>query len=219
MIKVTNLSKKFMMGTQEVVALDGVDIEIDDGEIAAIVGASGSGKSTLLNILGCLDVPSSGTYHLSDTEINSLSDDRLADIRNHKIGFIFQTYNLLPKLTSLANVELALRYRHVSNRKQLAAEALARVGLSDRLTHRPPELSGGQQQRVGIARAIVKNPDIILADEPTGNLDSQSGAEIMSILKDLNQDGITVVIVTHELEIAAQIKRVITLSDGRVVDN
>ena len=148
MIKVTNLSKKFMMGTQEVVALDGVDIEIDDG-------ASGSGKSTLLNILGCLDVPSSGTYHLSDTEINSLSDDRLADIRNHKIGFIFQTYNLLPKLTSLANVELALRYRHVSNRKQLAAEALARVGLSDRLTHRPPELSGGQQQRVGIARAIV----------------------------------------------------------------
>ena len=219
MIKVTNLSKKFMMGTQEVVALDGVDIEIDDGEIAAIVGASGSGKSTLLNILGCLDVPSSGTYHLSDTEINSLSDDRLADIRNHKIGFIFQTYNLLPKLTSLANVELALRYRHVSNRKQLAAEALARVGLSDSLTHRAPELSGGQQHRVGIARAIVKNPDIILADEPTGNLDSQSGAEIMSILKDLNQDGITVVIVTHELEIAAQIKRVITLSDGRVVDN
>jgi putative ABC transport system ATP-binding protein len=217
MIEINNVSKVYRMGDTELAALGGVSLTIADGEIVAFMGASGSGKSTLMNILGCLDVPTSGRYILNGEDVGTLSDDRLAEIRNTEIGFIFQTYNLLPRLTALANVELALMYGDSKNRRQRALDALERVGLGDRVRHRPTELSGGQQQRVGIARALVKSPGILLADEPTGNLDSRSGDEIMAILQELHQEGITVIIVTHETEIADHANRTITMRDGLVV--
>ena len=217
MIEIDNVNKVYRMGDTELAALGGVSLTIADGEMVAIMGASGSGKSTLMNILGCLDVPTSGRYILNGEDVGTISDDRLAEIRNTEIGFIFQTYNLLPRLTALANVELALMYGDSRNRRQRAQDALERVGLGDRVKHRPTELSGGQQQRVGIARALVKSPGILLADEPTGNLDSRSGDEIMAILQELHQEGITVIIVTHETEIADHANRTITMRDGLIV--
>ena len=218
MIRLEDVTKIYQMGEVEVGALQGVSLDIDEGEIVAIMGPSGSGKSTLMNVIGCLDVPTSGRYALDGQDIGGMSDNRLSEIRGRQIGFVFQTYNLLPRLTARANVELPLMYGHGSNRKQRALEALDRVGLGDRANHRPAELSGGQQQRVGIARALVKQPRILLADEPTGNLDSQSSKEIMTILKSLNEDaGLTVILVTHERDIAAQAKHVVSMLDGRVI--
>lgn len=219
MIQITDVTKIYTMGTVQVPALAGVSLSIARGEMVAVVGASGSGKSTLMNILGCLDVPTSGAYTLDGENIGTLSDNRLAEIRNGKIGFVFQTYNLLPRLTALSNVELALMYGSHSNRRRTAREALERVGLGDRVRHKPTELSGGQQQRVGIARALVKSPDILFADEPTGNLDTRSGEEIMGILAELHADGITVIIVTHEPDIAARANRIITMRDGLIVND
>ena len=219
-IELNDVTKIYRMGNIEVGALRDVSVSIEAGEMVAIMGASGSGKSTMMNILGCLDVPTSGEYLLEGENVGQLGDDRLAEIRNRKIGFVFQTYNLLPRLTALANVELPLLYGNGHNRRRRAMTALSRVGLADRVSHRPTELSGGQQQRVGIARALVKEPSIVLADEPTGNLDSQSTEEVMAILQDLNQrEGLTVIIVTHEPDIAAATRRVITMLDGRVVDD
>ena len=217
MIELDSVTKVYRMGSVDVAALRGVSLSIEGGEIVAIVGPSGSGKSTLMNVLGCLDVPSSGEYTLDGDSVGRLSDDRLAEIRNRKIGFVFQTYNLLPRISALANVELPLMYGKTSGRRRLALEALERVGLAQRCGHRPTELSGGEQQRVGIARALVKSPSILLADEPTGNLDSASSAEIMGILRGLNDEGITVVIVTHERDIALQTRRIVSMLDGEVV--
>ena len=219
MIQIENVTKIYTMGSVEVPALAGVSLSIARSEIVAIMGASGSGKSTLMNILGCLDVPTSGTYTLDGEDIGKTSDSRLAEIRNRKIGFVFQTYNLLPRISALNNVELALIYGNHRNRRRTAQEALERVGLGDRMSHKPTELSGGQQQRVGIARALVKSPDILLADEPTGNLDSRSGEEIMQILEELHNDGISVIIVTHEADIAARAERIITMRDGLIVSD
>ncbi|MDE2778868.1 MAG: ABC transporter ATP-binding protein [Chloroflexota bacterium] len=219
-IELRNVTKTYRIGDIEVGALQGVSVSIEAGEMVAIMGASGSGKSTMMNILGCLDVPTSGEYYLEGENVGRLSDDRLADIRNRKIGFVFQTYNLLPRLTALANVELPLLYGNGHNRRRRSLQALNRVGLADRVGHRPVELSGGQQQRVGIARALVKEPSILLADEPTGNLDSQSSEEVVGILQDLNRrEGLTVIIVTHEPDIAASTRRTITMLDGRVTDD
>ncbi len=220
MIELEGVTKIYRMGNVDVAALQGVSLNIREGEMVAIMGPSGSGKSTVMNIVGCLDVPTSGTYLLEGEDVGSLGDDRLAEIRNRKIGFVFQTYNLLPRLTALANVELPLLYGNGSRKRQRALDALERVGLADRVKHRPTELSGGQQQRVGIARALVKDPSILMADEPTGNLDSHSSAEIMEILKGLHRDeGLTVIIVTHEADIAGQTQRIVTMLDGRVVDD
>ena len=220
MIELDQVTKTYRMGMVEVAALRGVSLSIQQGEMLAIMGPSGSGKSTLMNIIGCLDVPSAGRYLLEGEEVGQLGDDRLAAIRNRKIGFVFQTYNLLPRLTALANVELPLLYGDRRNARQRSLEALKRVGLEQRAGHRPPELSGGEQQRVGIARALVKNPSILLADEPTGNLDSRSSAEIMAILTQLNrEEGITVGIVTHEPDIAAQTRRTVTMLDGSVTSD
>lgn len=218
MIELKDVTKIYQVGNIEVGALRDVSVAIQPGEMVAIMGASGSGKSTMMNILGCLDVPTSGEYFLEGEDVGRLGDDRLAEIRNRKIGFVFQTYNLLPRLTALANVELPLLYGNGHDRRRRSMEALNRVGLADRVGHRPPELSGGQQQRVGIARALVKNPSIMLADEPTGNLDSQSSEEVMAILRDLNRrEGLTVIIVTHEADIAAATRRVISMRDGRII--
>lgn len=213
-----NLRKIYQMGDVEVQALRGLSCNIDRGEVVAIVGPSGSGKSTLMNILGCLDHPSSGDYYLDGEHVSELRDDQLANIRNRKVGFVFQSFNLLSRATSLFNVELPLRYSGNRNgRKERAKEALTAVGLGDRMTHRPTELSGGQQQRVAIARAIVNNPAIIMADEPTGNLDSKVGQEIIDLLLNLNKEiGTTLIIVTHDPKVAAQAQRIIHIKDGIV---
>ena len=219
-IELENVTKVYQMGEIEVNALAGVSLTIRRGELTAIMGPSGSGKSTVMNIIGCLDVPTSGKYILDGEDVGKLSDDRLAGIRNRKVGFVFQTYNLLPRLSALTNVELPLLYGNGRTRRERSLDALAKVGLSDRVHHKPVELSGGQQQRVGIARALVKDPAILLADEPTGNLDTTSSSEIMWIIQELNrQSGITVVIVTHEHDIAAHAARVVTMLDGKILED
>ena len=219
-IEAEGLTKVYQMGEVEVHALRGVDINIERGEVISIMGPSGSGKSTLMNILGALDRPTSGSYCLNGEQVSTLEDDQLAEIRNREVGFVFQSFNLLGRQSALTNVELPMRYAGVSDgKRKRAIEALESVGLGDRIRHRPNELSGGQQQRVAIARALVNNPAIILADEPTGNLDSRSGDEIMKILLDLNQGfGTTLIFVTHDPEIAAHTQRVIHLRDGLVED-
>lgn len=220
MIEVFDLSKYYRNGPIEVKALQSVSIMIGDGEYVSIMGPSGSGKSTLMNLLGCLDTPSSGSYKLDGQEISALTDNGLAQIRNRKIGFVFQTFNLLPRLTALANVELPMIYSGFSrrDRKDKAMAALEKVGLSDRTHHRPNELSGGQTQRVAIARALVNDPTIILADEPTGNLDRETGREIINLFQKLNSEfGVTLVIVTHDIEVGRSAKRLIELVDGKVV--
>ena len=219
-IELHDVTKVYRMGDIEVNALAGVSLTIRRGEMTAIMGPSGSGKSTIMNIIGCLDVPTSGRYLLDGEDIGELNDDRLAAIRNRKVGFVFQTYNLLPRLSALTNVELPLLYGNGHGRRQRALDALAQVGLADRVHHKPVELSGGQQQRVGIARALAKRPSVLLADEPTGNLDTTSSREIMWVIQELNRrSGITVVIVTHEQDIASHASRVVTMLDGKVLDD
>jgi putative ABC transport system ATP-binding protein len=220
-IEAQGLTKTYLMGEIEVHALRGVDFCLDRGEIVSIMGPSGSGKSTLMNIIGCLDRPTRGSYALEGSQISDLDDDQLAEIRNRKIGFVFQTFNLLGRQTALSNVELPMRYAGVTNgMRKRALEALEAVGLGDRVHHRPNELSGGQQQRVAVARALVNNPSMILADEPTGNLDSKSGDEVMKILLGLNEEfGTTLVFVTHDPEIAAKTNRIIKLFDGVVTED
>jgi len=216
MIQLQNITKVYPMGQRELTVLKGININIKQGELVAIMGPSGSGKSTMLNLIGCLDTPSSGSYYLEGREVSRLSSRELAQVRGLKIGFVFQQFNLLPRLSALANVELGLRYAGGIDR-QRAMEALARVGLSDRAHHRPTELSGGEQQRVAIARALAKGPPLILADEPTGNLDSRSGEEIISILSSLHSEqGITLVMVTHDPNIADHCQRTIHIKDGQV---
>ena len=204
------------MGRTELAALREISLRVEQGEMVSITGPSGSGKSTLMNIIGCLDKPTSGQYRLEGIEVNKLNDNELAEIRNRKIGFIFQSFNLLPRTTALANVELPLIYIGAGNRRQRASQALESVGLAHRAKHRPSELAGGEQQRVAIARALINNPSIILADEPTGNLDTQTSKEIMLLFKQLNQHGITIVLVTHEADIAAYTQRTIRMRDGQV---
>jgi len=219
MIELKDIVKTYQMGKVEVQALRGLSCRIEKGQMVAIMGPSGCGKSTLLNVIGCLDVPTYGSYLLEGAEVSMLSDSQLAEIRNKKIGFVFQSFNLLRRTSALANVELPLLYGNGGNSRKRALEALERVGMGPRAAHKPTELSGGEQQRVAIARALVNNPAIILADEPTGNLDSQSSHEIIAIIEELNrQDGITVVLVTHDQEIAAHTQRIISLKDGRIID-
>ena len=218
LVEIKDVCKVYNPGENEVRALDHVSLTIDEQEFVAIIGHSGSGKSTLMNMLGCLDVPTSGEYWLHGQDVSALSDDALSDIRNREIGFIFQGFNLIPNLSALENVELPLIYRGVSKsvREELSVEALKKVGLEHRMDHKPSEMSGGQQQRVAIARAIAQAPPVILADEPTGNLDSNSTKEIMDILKGLHKEGRTVILITHDNEIAAQAKRVIKIRDGKI---
>lgn len=221
LIEVKNVYKIYNPGENEVRALDGISVTIDHGEFVAIVGHSGSGKSTFMNMLGCLDTPTSGDYYLDGVNVAGMTDDELSDIRNKQIGFIFQGFNLIPSLTAQENVELPLVYRGMpaEQRRQLAEEALTRVGMEHRMNHRPSELSGGQQQRVAIARAIAARPPIIMADEPTGNLDTRSGEEVMKILHELNEEGRTIVLITHDNDIARQATRAIRIIDGRVVSD
>ncbi len=221
LIRLRGIERTYVMGGGEVRALDGVDLEVGGGEYLAIMGPSGSGKSTLMNILGCLDTPSAGSYELAGTAVHGLDDDQLAAIRNREIGFVFQTFNLLPRADAVANVSLPLLYAGVdrSERRRRAREALARVGLEDRADHRPNELSGGQCQRLAIARALVTGPSIVLADEPTGNLDSKTSDEIIGLFDRLSRAGTTLVLVTHEDDVAAHARRQIRLRDGRVVSD
>ena len=220
MIKLEHIFKIYEMGENKVYALDDVSLHVAAHEFVSIIGPSGSGKSTLMNMLGCLDVPTQGRYFLDGTDISTKTDDELAEIRNKKIGFVFQGFNLLPKLTAVENVELPLIYSNVSakERHEKAKEALAKVGLEGRIDHKPTELSGGQQQRVAIARALITDPPIILADEPTGNLDSKSGKEVMEIFKNLNANGNTIILITHDSGVAAQAKRVVRIQDGKLYE-
>jgi putative ABC transport system ATP-binding protein len=219
MIQLEDVTKVYRMGSVEVRALYGVDLAIDDGDLVAIMGPSGSGKTTLMNILGCLDIPSSGRYLLDGTDVSTLSDNRLAKIRSRKIGFVFQSFNLVPRTSAIRNVELPLVYAGARDRRTRARSVLEQVGLEERAKHIPKELSGGQQQRVAIARALINDPTMLLADEPTGNLDTASSVEILKLLGALNDAGRTVVIITHEEEIARFAKRVVRLRDGRIVSD
>ena len=218
MINVDNLKKTYYMGNQSLDALSGVTFEITKGEYVAIMGPSGSGKSTLMNIIGCLDSPTKGTYSLNNKEVSQMSDDELSKIRNTEIGFVFQNFSLLPKSSALENVMLPLQYAGISlsERKTIALDALEKVELLDRKDHKPSELSGGQQQRVAIARALVNNPSILFADEPTGNLDSQTGMKVLDIFKRLNENGQTIILITHENEVASAAKRIIHIKDGNI---
>jgi|TARA_B100002003_G_C14128321_1_gene542684 putative ABC transport system ATP-binding protein len=216
MIEVKELSKTYQLGKVDVHAMVDVTFRIDAGEFVAVMGPSGSGKSTLMNLLGCLDLPSSGSYFLEKFDIRSLSPNQLAEVRNKRIGFVFQNFNLLPRASALENVELPLLYGRIQNSHQIARDSLERVGLAERAMHRPNELSGGERQRVAIARAIVNNPAIVLADEPTGNLDTQTGDEIMNIFSSLNDEGATIILVTHERDVASRARRIIQMKDGRM---
>lgn len=221
LINLSDIYKIYNVGGEEVRALDGVDLTINNNEYLAIMGPSGSGKSTMMNMIGCLDTPTSGIYHFEGEEVHIMDDAQLASIRNRKIGFVFQTFNLLPKASALHNVEIPLVYANIRKEKRIdmASKALKDVGLEDRMHHKPNELSGGQRQRVAIARALVNNPSIILADEPTGNLDSKSGHEIMGILDSLHSNGNTIILVTHEDDIAKRAKRTIRLFDGKIIED
>jgi putative ABC transport system ATP-binding protein len=216
-LEVRDVTKHYRMGSEVVRALDGVSLTIRQGEYVAIMGASGSGKSTLLNILGCLDLPTSGEYYLGGQDVARLSPSTLALVRGRRVGFVFQTFELLPRATALKNVELPLVYARAPNRRQRALEALRRVGLGDRVHHRPNQLSGGQRQRVAIARALAQAPDILLADEPTGNLDSRTGHDILNLFEALNREGQTIVLVTHDVNIAHRCRRIVRISDGKIV--
>jgi putative ABC transport system ATP-binding protein len=219
MIELKNITKTYRMGKVHVQALRGIDLIVRQGEMVAIIGASGSGKSTLMNIIGCLDKPTSGQYFLDGEEVGRLNDDHLAEIRNRKLGFVFQQYNLLPRINALANVELPLIYSGILQKHKRAKEALERVGLGKRLHHKPTEMSGGEQQRVAIARALINNPSLILADEPTGNLDTVASNEIMNIFLQLHSEGMTVVLITHEMDIAQQADRIIRIMDGKIISD
>jgi putative ABC transport system ATP-binding protein len=218
LIEIDHLSKVYRTGAIEVLALDDISFQIEAGEFVAIIGPSGSGKSTLMNILGCLDVPTSGSYRLNQINVSTRSDNQLAEIRNREIGFVFQGFNLLHAFSAVENVELPLIYRGISakERKRMAYEALSKVGLTDRMHHKPSELSGGQQQRVAIARALVGVPNVLLADEPTGNLDTKSGAEILSRMEELNHSGVTVILITHDQSVASKASKILTIQDGKI---